>query len=711
MKHLALLLAVILQLPLLADNTGLPPLIYSGDDQLGPIGKHLSILTDTTGLMTIQEVMAGDGFQPNRSDVPNIGLTRSALWVKAKLINTSTDQVPVLHFDFAEVDELDLFMDRNGELIHLASTGDLRPASIKGRNSPDYSYKLPIPYGGTADLYLRLWSKKQLQIPLFVESEWGSSGKKLRRNLFMGGYMAIMLVMALYNLFIFLSTNERYYWWYILYIVAVCFTQLSITGYGGYYLWPNNLFLAKYGSATLTVVTMVFAVEFMQRFINTNLYLRHFRKVKTGIYAVAILGVLLGYAGLAIEGYQVIQATSAIMAFYVLYVALRITAAGHRPARYFLAAWVVFMLGILVFVAKDWGILPYNGLTTHMMTIGSALEVVLLSFGLADRINVLRREKEHSQAEALRLAQANAQIIRDQNVVLEEKVKERTQALQESNDHLKRTQSQLVNAEKMASLGQLTAGIAHEINNPLNFISSSIPPLKRDLADIQVVLNNYRETASGHAAFDGVRRMEEQMGMDETMQEVEEILAAMENGTQRTSEIVRGLRTFSRLDEDDLKSADINENIRSTVVVLGPQFRDGVKVHYDLGNIPAVECYPGKLNQLFMNLLNNAAYAAKKRHGASGGEVRIITRQEQDNAVVIISDNGIGIEESVQARLFEPFFTTKDVGEGTGLGLSIAKGIVDKHHGQISVESLVGHGTTFTITIPITQTSELAKSA
>jgi signal transduction histidine kinase len=325
------------------------------------------------------------------------------------------------------------------------------------------------------------------------------------------------------------------------------------------------------------------------------------------------------------------------------------------------------------------------------------VEVVLLSFGLADKINTLRHEKE--------------QLILEQNVVLESKVAERTHALEESNRHLKNTQTKLVSAEKMASLGQLTAGIAHEINNPLNFISSNIPPLKRNLLDLKEVLDSYREASKDDPRMAEVHALEKRIDLDFTVQEVKEIMDCIESGASRTSEIVRGLRTFSRLDEDDLKMADVNEGLRSTVVVLGPQFRDAVEIEYELGDIPQVECYPGKLNQVFMNLLNNAAHAVKQRHGRNGGRIKISTSEAGGRVLIAIADNGIGMDESVQQRLFEPFFTTKEVGEGTGLGLSICQGIVEKHNGTLDLISAPGVGSTFTINIPVHQAGQYAKSA
>jgi len=686
-------------------------IVYSGEGRTGPWGKNLAIFEDTSGTMALEQVVALGAFVPSHDPVPNLGVSRSAFWVKASLVNTAVDNPPVLLLDYPEIDEIDLFVVANGKVVYERHAGNLRSLDKALQNSPAFSYPLDIPYAGMVDIYARLQSNKQLQVPLFIQNARLSVTQMLHRNLFMGGYIAIMLVMVLYNLFISISTRERQYFLYSFYLIAVCLAQVSFNGYGAYYLWPGLPEVNAHASLILTVAAMFMAYEFMQRFISLYRFKPGLRWVKRVVYGTSIVAVGMSFLGLAVEAYSVIQAISTSLAAFILYVSISITRKGYRPARYFLAAWSVFVSGVIVFVAKDWGLLPYNELTKYMMTIGSSIEVVLLSFGLADRINVLRKEKDRSQAEALRAAQEKEQLISSQNAELERKVAERTYALQASNDHLKQTQSQLVTAEKMASLGQLTAGIAHEINNPINFISSSIPPLRRDLTELQEVLQAYRQAAEGASAPVDVRALEKQIDVDGTVEEVKDLLVALENGATRTSEIVRGLRTFSRLDEDELKAADINECLRSTLVMLGPQFRDMVEVEYDLADMPMVECLPGKLNQLFLNLLNNAVHAVRKRHGDSGGVVRIGTRLHDGMVEITIADNGIGMDEKVRSRLFEPFFTTKDVGEGTGLGLSIAQGIIDKHQGRIAVNSTPGIGTEFKITFPALIAKQWAKSA
>jgi hypothetical protein len=336
------------------------------------------------------------------------------------------------------------------------------------------------------------------------------------------------------------------------------------------------------------------------------------------------------------------------------------------------------------------------------MPIGSAIEGILLSFGLADRINVLRREKERSQAEALSALEENERLTREQNLVLEQKVKQRTAALQESNDTLKRTQAQLVSAEKMASLGQLTAGIAHEINNPINFISSNVPPLRRNMQDLLQVLQRYQQLKPGDGpeVLAEIRSLEKRLDLATTLEEMEDIVASIAEGSSRTAEIVRGLRNFSRLDEDDLKDADLNDGLRSTLAVLAPQYRDKVDIELDLQAAHMVECFPGKVNQVFMNIITNAVQATISRPGDRPRVVHVSTASTPDQVRVTISDNGVGMSAEVIERIYDPFFTTKPVGEGTGLGMSIVYGIIQDHQGSIQVESTPGVGTTFHITLP-----------
>ena len=263
--------------------------------------------------------------------------------------------------------------------------------------------------------------------------------------------------------------------------------------------------------------------------------------------------------------------------------------------------------------------------------------------------------------------------------------------LNETHDKLKTTQQQLVQSEKMAGLGQLTAGVAHEINNPINFVSSSIGSLKRDVDDLKLLVKTYQEKPNEAVA------LAKQLDIDYTVKEIDELMQGITEGANRTAEIVKGLRNFSRTDEAEKKNANINECLDSTIMILQTKLKDkNIELKKQFAQLPDIACYPGQLNQVFMNIISNAADAIE----GNNGEINVVTKKENNNILVSIKDNGKGMTDEVKKKIFDPFFTTKDVGSGTGLGLSIAYGIMEKHNAKIEVESEVGKGTTFIVSLP-----------
>jgi two-component system NtrC family sensor kinase len=275
------------------------------------------------------------------------------------------------------------------------------------------------------------------------------------------------------------------------------------------------------------------------------------------------------------------------------------------------------------------------------------------------------------------------------------------ETLNKTVEDLKAAQEQLIQAEKMASLGQLTAGIAHEINNPINFVSANIQPLKDDMADIIKLSACYEQVIREknlEKEFAGVAELRKQSNIDVTLKEVHNLLKGMEEGAMRTSEIVKGLRNFSRLDQNVFRKASINDSLESTLVLLHSAYKNRIEVIRNYGNIPEVDCYPGQINQVFMNILSNAIQAIP-----ADGTIFIKTWLVNNMVKVSIKDTGMGMNEQVRKKIFDPFFTTKEIGKGTGLGLSISYGIIQKHNGEIEVLSAPGKGTEFIINIPIEQ--------
>ncbi len=285
--------------------------------------------------------------------------------------------------------------------------------------------------------------------------------------------------------------------------------------------------------------------------------------------------------------------------------------------------------------------------------------------------------------------------------LLEEEKNAKTE-LNGALENLKGAQSQLVHSEKMASLGQLTAGIAHEINNPVNFISSGMSSLKMSIDALKEIVEEYARLDDGDdpaAVVESIKELKEDHEYDELMEELDDLMKDVNYGVTRTIEIVKGLRVFSRLDEEEVKKANINENLDATLVLLRNKTKNRVKVSkYYEENMSQIDCYPGQLNQVFMNILNNGIQAIPEER--KDGEIKLYTEETEDSIIVRLTDNGVGIPEKIKNRIWEPFFTTKAVGVGTGLGMSITYGIIEKHKGRIELNSEEGKGTEFAIYLP-----------
>ena len=286
---------------------------------------------------------------------------------------------------------------------------------------------------------------------------------------------------------------------------------------------------------------------------------------------------------------------------------------------------------------------------------------------------------------------------------------EKTQSLLQEKEQLlqdlKSAQGHLVQSEKMASLGQLTAGIAHEINNPINFMASNVHALKLDFDDLKKLLAKVK-TLSKHTpnaeVLNEIVRLNNQLDINYLEEEISQLIDGIERGASRTQNIVIGLRTFSRRSGEEFVPSDLHRGLDATLTILNNKISPNAKIINNYGNIPLVACQFDRINQVFMNILNNAIDAIGKT-----GTIEIETWNNSQSVFVTIQDNGPGMNKETIERIFEPFFTTKEVGKGTGLGLSISYGIIQQHGGVITAESEPGKGSKFTIQIPVEQlTSE-----
>jgi len=678
---------------------------FSNSENIIGLGKYVQILEDKSQKLTFQEAISSNQFVVSKEQILQLGITPSVFWIKIQIKNSSSSESLLLRLEHPLMDEVVLYTPLSDGTVSEEKLGENKIFSERKYKHQDYIFDIHIPKGETRTYYMRVRSTEKLEIPISLGTPHAIFESEVIKDLIAGIYFGIILIMFFYNLFIYFTVKDRSYLYYVVYIIFIGLTQACLHGYTFKYLWPNSSWMAIHSIFLIPSLTGIVTIRFANNFLQTKQYTPLLHKFSYVITAIYLIGIVLGISRVYDISYNIIDGTAPLLSLYMLYVAARISKKGYRPAKYFLLAWTFFLICVFVFVLKNTNVLPSNIYTNYSLIVGSAVEICLLSFALGDKINILKKEKEESQKATLEALQENEKIIKDQNIVLETKVKERTFELETSNKNLKNTQSQLVNAEKMASLGQLTAGIAHEINNPINFVVSNVKPLKRDIDDILTLLTKYGEIQDDknvNEKLKEIKDLKQELDTDYAIQEINLLLKGIDEGASRTSEIVKGLKNFSRLDEDDLKQADIHEGLNSTLALLNSNIaRDEITIKKEYGNLTPIECYPGKLNQVFMNILNNAiqAIAANK---TKPGEIKIKTDLIDGKTVRIsIKDNGPGMTEEVKHKIFEPFFTTKNVGEGSGLGLSIVYGIIEKHKGEISVESAPGQGAEFIISLPI----------
>ena len=297
-----------------------------------------------------------------------------------------------------------------------------------------------------------------------------------------------------------------------------------------------------------------------------------------------------------------------------------------------------------------------------------------------------------------------ASIIYKTHTSLEEKIKERTleitdknQQLNKAMDELKEAQAMIVHGEKMRSLGELVAGITHEINNPVNFIYGNLTHLNNYSQDLMDIIDKFEEYKSllPEEQRTEVEKLLEEKEYNYIKEDLPDLIKSCREGTVRTKNIVMDLKNFSRTEKMIINEIEINKEINTTLNILYNKYKNRITIHKEFGDVAPIDCYGGQINQVLMNIIDNAIFAIKDT-----GDIYIRTKDDGKNVIVEIEDTGVGIPKENIAKVFEPFYTTKGVGEGTGLGMSISYKIIESHGGKIDIASEVGKGTKFTITLP-----------
>jgi|GEM_PF-2081860 len=769
------------------------------------VGKQTYFLEDKTTKLTIQDVQKDNyqtSFLKHKKNVFAHPATRSVYWFKITIQNKSEEDawlevgsILLWHIDFYAVDTA-------GKVLQKVETGSLRP--YKNKLQDVIMFWLPLNKAKDATsktYYLRIFTERAMEVPLQVGTLRSLHKGKALHDFIATGFIGAMLIMLLYNLFVYFTVRDKLYLIYVAYLASLLFILPFNNNYP-FFDFIEIGFITKnwWHSHLLLWQTAVFF--FIGYFSISYLRLRKrvywiYCLIIVQLFILAVLIPLLralgvSHVSLAFPQQYMLLINTLTLIFASYYMLFK----GYKEAYYYALGWTFFMISFIAYILTINGILIFHPILRDAMYFGTALEVWLFSLALGDRYNIIRKEKGTIQNALLLKLRENEQLVSKQKKNLEQKVKERTESLEivlkkikttnqelqvreeemrqnteelvvinesllNTLEELKETQDHLIQSEKMASIGQLVAGIAHEINNPLGAIKASNYHITHILGSVlqktpalfqQMTVEMQEEfqlllVHGSKSNFNLSTREDRQLRRewldflsDKTIHDVDtfaenlveanlkvadyttyqhllshenaenifKIIAnfialfksskIIQTSVERAGKIVFALKKISHSDQSqDMKKTDINETLETVLILYSNQIKRGIELICNFETLPTTMGFADELSQVWTNLLYNAMQAMDYKGG-----LEIATAQIGNDIVVSVKDTGKGIPPENLEKIFQTFYTTKAAGEGTGLGLSITKKIIEKHNGRIEVQSEVGVGTTFKIFLPIT---------
>lgn len=654
-----------------------PELTVAADFKQQSMGIYLDFVLDHQKTATVTQILSPDWqsrFQTSQVDNLHYSYIDAALWVRFKIKNEA-EQTLLIEI-LSATTEVDFFFQTAAGLWEKRALGILKPFYTRKFNHPNDIISLP--QGKTATYYMRFASADVLAaaLRLWKQTEFFRSDHSERMAL--GIYYGVMLIMIFYNFFIFLSLRDKIYGYYIFYIVSFLALQARLNGLMLQYVWPNMPIWNVNSVPILGHIAIIAGLLFTQSYLRSKETMPNLHRFMMALSVWAVIDIGLALFVSHRLGHRLISVIAVFTAITIITAAVRRVMAGDRSARFFLAAWVIFACGIVIIALSNFDVIPRTFLSVYGIQIGSALEVTLLSLGLADQINSMRQQ------------------IKEQNRTLEDRVTRRTNQLSEKNTQLEGTltllttmQSQLVESEKMASLGQLVAGIAHEINTPLGVGLTAATHIAERAQEVVGLFEQQTMKRSDLASF-----------FDEALQSTGLIVKNL----VRTDALVKSFKMVAAdQTSQEKRSFNIIPYLQDIIYSLQPKLKK-TSHHVEITGPEDVVMvsFPGALAQVITNFVNNSII-----HGfedQEGGVMTIDVRTDEAEQFVIIlyQDNGKGVPKGYIAKIFDPFVTTKRGQGGTGLGLNIVFNLVTGTlGGTINCESNEGQGLVFTLTLPL----------
>lgn len=605
-------------------------------------------------------------FRPTSSFI-NLGFNQQPVWLTATIPPLEEDYY--LTLDNPALEFIDFYLTGpEGNLLKTVKTGAARPAGTRELVASNFTFIIPAAREART-VYLRLAADVPLVGSLHLRNFPEYDASSFYNQAFHYLVVGILFALTVLYLVIFIFLRDTIYLYYLGYLLFVDLFIIQQTGLPAALSGIDFTWFYQHQSLAETGICVT-AGYFGLKFLRLKQFLPVWHKI---IWGTIILQLAFMLFGLFFN--QVILELSRLVATFYIVVVIFISlyiyqVKQYTPAIYFLFSSIFLFTGSMVYILRGAELIPNDSFfAQHAVEGGIALEMLVLSLGVSVRIDKIRRK-------GLQVEKENTRILARQKEVLEQRVQEKTEALQQQNvelqrtlDDLKTTQARLVQSEKMASVGMLTAGVAHELNNPLNFIKNGVMMIQDEIEPAQSGGNHHDEDSIGT------------------------YLGIIEEGADRALQIVQSLNQFNRKTDTREEDCDIHSILDNCLMVIKPAIKYHVEVEKNYCHTaPVVKGNGGRLHQAFLNILSNAGQAIEQE-----GTITINTELCDDSVRISISDTGKGIPEEYLNRITDPFFTTKPPGEGTGLGMYITCNIINEHNGSIEINSREGKGTTICI--------------
>jgi signal transduction histidine kinase len=724
--------------------------------------KNLRYFFDNTNSLNVSDLLGNNEltWSDNKNkDSLSLGFNTNNLWINFDVINICCETENwYLELGYPPIDYIHFYqITEDGKIIEVQD-GDLTLTPKNAIRSKFFNFKIKVPYNGKVKIFLKIRSDSSLAIPLNLYSAEGFAEKILLEEYFFGIFSGIMLIMALYNLFLYFSIKENSYLYYIMYIISFLLQSLSLRGYIRLF-FPEWVYLNNIAPILFTELSLFFGLNFTSSFLLTKQYLPRIHKLLLFYMIVPFIGICLVIFTTYTIAIKFATATSFLCSFLLLISGYASFKNNFRPARFFILGWGMISIGMILYALRMAGILPHNLFTNSSYQIFSILEILLLSLALGDKINIFK--KEFSSNLEIKVTERTRELSAMIEIVNEQK-KEVELTLEE----LKNTQAQLLESEKKASLGQLVSVVAHEINNPIgaiqasseiaeisfNSILSDFIPFIRSLDSNQLKhFNDLLRFSLDSITYSSTRternikkmikiELEEYKSNDtntinkinELLSELKligkfntyikyfsekELLTVLENirlfvtefrslkyidlSVQKTSKVIFVLRKYLSTDIiGEKKIISINEQIDKVLELYDNYINDNIKIEKSFADDTTLNCIADDLIQVWRNLILNSIQSMQSTDKNLIIITKRISENEKEIIQITITDSGIGIEENNFSNIFKPFYTTKPIGEGIGLGLYTCKTIIEEHGGSIEFQS-EKNNTTFMIKLPI----------